>query len=735
MKRLIEIVSVVYLRGPNMWTYDPALEALIDIGDLEDFPSNLIPGLPDRLVDWMPGLEAHRCSYDEPGGFIRRLREGTWPGHILEHLTLELQALAGMPGGGFGRAREVSARGIYKVVVSLWHERVTLRALEGARDVLMAAIEDRPFDLAGLIADIEDLADRHCLGPSTAAIVQAADDRRIPMIRLNEGNLVQLGYGSAQRRIWTAETDRTSAIAEGISTDKDLTKQLLSACGLPIPEGQVVADAAQAWEVAQEIGLPVVVKPIDGNHGRGVCLDLQTREQVEAAFPVAAREGSAVLVERHVRGNEHRLLVIGGRLAAAARGQPAYVTGDGRSSIRTLIDEQLNSDPLRGVQRDRPLNRVGIDSATRIDLRTQGYEPESIPPAGELVLVQRNGNVCFDCTALVHPEAARAAVLAARIIGLDIAGIDLVVEDISKSLSEQRGAIVEVNAGPGLTVHVTPPGVPPYPVGDSVVDDLFREGATGRIPIIGVAGTSGTTETVRLIDHFMRLGPARTACASSEGLFVGSRRIAQGDSTGWEAGRRLLINPAVDLAIFEHSVRALIDEGLAYDRSQVGVLTCVEAHAMVPARYIDSEDLLWRVLRTPIDVVLKNGVAVLNAEDPQAVAMAELADGEILYFAMDADCEALIAHRAQGRRWVTADASHVLLMQGDERVASLTLREDLSAVRALRLGGARGAASPAPDQRPVDPLVAAVAAVWAAGLAVHLIEAGLDTLNGVDWAR
>jgi len=731
VKRLIEIVSVVYLRGPNMWTYDPALEALIDIGDLEDCPSNLIPGLAERLVEWLPSLQAHRCSYDEPGGFVRRLREGTWPGHILEHLTLELQALAGMPGGGFGRAREVSARGIYKVVVSLWHEIVTLRTLEGARDLLMAAIEDRPFDLAGLIEEIEDLADRHCLGPSTAAIVQAADDRRIPMIRLNEGNLVQLGYGSAHRRIWTAETDRTSAIAEGISTDKDLTKQLLAACGLPIPEGRLVADAAQAWEAAQEIGLPVVVKPVDGNHGRGVCLDLQTREQVESAFPVAAREGSAVLVERHVRGNEHRLLVIGGRLAAAARGQPAYVTGDGRSDIRRLVDEQLNCDPLRGVQSDRPLNLVRIDSATRIDLRTQGYEPESIPPAGERVLVQRNGNVCFDCTALVHPEAARAAVLAARVIGLDIAGIDLVVEDISRSLSEQRGAIVEVNAGPGLAAHVTPPGVPPYPVGNSVVDDLFREGATGRIPIIGVAGTSGTTETVRLIDHFMRLGTARTACASRAGLFVGTRRIAQGDSRGWHAGRRLLVNPAVDLAIFEHSVRGLLDEGLAYDRSQVGVLTCVEAHALVPERYIDSEDLLWRVLRTPIDVVLKNGVAVLNAEDPQVVAMADLADGEILYFAKDADCEALIAHRAQGRRWVTADAAHVFLMQGDETVASLTLREDLTAIRNPNSddGGAQTAAAAAHGQ--VDPLLVAVAAVWAAGLAIHLIEAGLDTLKGV----
>jgi cyanophycin synthetase len=732
VKRNIEIVSVEYLRGPNMWTYDPALEALIDIGELEDFPSNRIPGMPERIAAWLPTLDSHRCSYDVPGGFLRRLREGTWPAHIIEHVSLELQALAGMPGGGFGRAREVSARGFYKVTISLWHEHFTLRALEGARDLVMAAIEDRPFDVKALIDELIELSERHCLGPSTAAIVQAADDRRIPMIRLNDGNLVQLGYGSRQRRIWTAETDRTSAIAEGISTDKDLTKQLLSSCGVPVPEGRLASDAADAWAAAQEVGLPVVVKPIDGNHGRGVCLDLSTQEQIEAAFAIAQREGSAVLVERYVRGNEHRLLVVGGRLAAAARGQPAFVTGDGRSTIRELIDSQLNSDPLRSGVMGSPLNPVGIDSATRIDLASQGYQPDSIPSAGDRVLVQRNGNVCFDCTALVHPDTARLAILAARTVGLDIAGIDLVVEDIEHSILEQRGAVVEVNAGPGLSTHINPPGAPAVPVGSVIVDHLFGADQDGRIPVIGVSGTSGTTLTAMLIGHLMRLGYAKTGVATRQGLWVGERRIDAGDCTDWNSGRRLLINPSVDLAVFEHSVRSMLDEGLAYDRASVGVVTTIEPAALIPERQIDSPDLLWKVLRTQVDVVLTRGAAVLNADDEQCVSMVELCDGEIILFGLDPEAGALIPHRASGSRWVIAAGDLIGLMKGEERIASLPMRS-LSLFAPLvgsELAGASDGQFTA-----TQALLAAVAAAWAAGLAPGLIEAGLDTLDAASSSR
>ena len=429
-KRDIDILRVLHLRGPNIWTYRPVLEAWVDIGALEDEPSNTIPGFYERLSSWLPSLVEHRCSYGERGGFLRRLREGTWPAHILEHVTLELQNLAGMP-GGFGKARETSTRGVYKVVVRAWHDKVTRDALTAGRDLVMAAIEDRPFDVTATIELLRDGVDAYCLGPSTACIVDAADDLDIPAIRLSEGNLVQLGYGARQHRIWTAEeTDRTSAIAESISRDKDLTKRLLGSCGVPVPEGRLVESAEDAWKAAEEIGLPVVVKPTDGNHGRGVFTDLTDRGEIEAAYRVAREEGSGVIVERFVLGLEHRLLVVGGRLAAAAKGELASVVADGRSTIRDLVRSQLNSDPRRGDTEDFPLNPVRMNSTVRADLARQGFTPESVPPAGSTVLIQRNGNVAFDVTDRVHPDVAETAALAARVVGLDIAGIDLVAEAV-----------------------------------------------------------------------------------------------------------------------------------------------------------------------------------------------------------------------------------------------------------------------------------------------------------------
>jgi cyanophycin synthetase len=343
----IKFLEIRYLRGPNIWTYRPVIEAVVDIGELEDFPSNTIPGFYERLTAFLPSLIEHRCSYGERGGFLRRLQEGTWPAHILEHVTLELQNLAGMP-GGFGRARETSRRGVYKVVVRAWHDEVTRASLFSGRELLLAAIQDTPFDVAATVAQLTDMAERKLLGPSTACIVDAATDkdRRIPAIRLlASGNLVQLGYGSRSRRIWTAETDRTSAIAEGISRDKDLTKSLLSSCGVPVPEGRLVDSADDACEAAEDIGYPVVVKPSDGNHARGVFTNLMTPAEVESAYAAAVEEGSGVIVERFVSGSEHRLLVIGGKLVAAARGETAKIVGDGESTIDQLIDARSTPTP------------------------------------------------------------------------------------------------------------------------------------------------------------------------------------------------------------------------------------------------------------------------------------------------------------------------------------------------------------------------------------------------------
>ncbi len=356
----IQFLEIKHLNGPNQWTYYPALEATVDIGQLEDFPSDIIPGFYERLSEWLPSLIEHRCSYEERGGFLRRVKEGTWPCHILEHVTLELQNLAGMR-GGFGRARETSVRGVYTVVVSAWHAEITQAAIYSARELILAAMNFQQFhvpsyDVDGAIERLRDMVDSLWLGPSTACIVDAAVARNIPTTRLiTKGNLVQLGYGARCRHIWTAETDRTPAIAESISRDKDLTKALLQSCGVPVPEGCIVESAEAAWEAANDIGMPVVIKPCDGNHGRGVFIELSRREEIESAYHMALKEGTGVLVERYIAGTEHRLLIVGGQLVAATRGDSVSVIGDGISTITELIESQINSDPRRGSTENLPL--------------------------------------------------------------------------------------------------------------------------------------------------------------------------------------------------------------------------------------------------------------------------------------------------------------------------------------------------------------------------------------------
>jgi cyanophycin synthetase len=722
-KREIEILRVLHLRGPNLWNYRPVLEAWIDIGELEDAPSDTIPGFYERLSSWLPSLVEHRCSYGERGGFLRRLREGTWPAHILEHVALELQNLAGLP-ARFGKTRETSTRGVYKVIVRAQHEKVTRDALHAARDMVMAAIEDRAFDVAATVEHLRDGVDAYCLGPSTACIVDAADDRDIPAVRLSQGNLVQLGYGAKQHRIWTAETDRTSAIAESISRDKDLTKRLLKSCGVPVPEGRLVESAADAWKAAEEIGIPVVVKPTDGNHGRGVFTDLTNRGAVEAAYEVAREEGSGVIVERFVRGLEHRLLVVGGRVAAAAKGELAAVVADGHSTIRELVQSQLNSDPRRGDTEDFPLNPVRMNSTVRVDLARQGFTPESVPPAGTTVLIQRNGNVAFDVTDRVHPDVAHAALLAARVVGLDIAGIDLVAEDVGRPLDVQGGAIVEVNAGPSLIYHLKPADGAPRPVGRAIVEHLFPEGSDGRIPIVGVAGASHTTVIARLIAWMVHLAGKHVGLACESGLYLNRRQVEKGNAATWEAGQRLLVNRAVEVAVFENGARTILSEGLAYDRCQVGVVTDLGGADELADFDIREPQQIFNVLRSQVDVVLPHGAAVLNAHDPQVVEMAPLCDGEVIFYGLDATSPVIADHLAKGGRAIFVRDGQVVVGAGAESTPLV----DLETLPRRRNGRSKLA---------VECMLAAVGAAVALDLFQDAILTGIETFdsNGVGASR
>ena len=713
----IKFLEIRYLNGPSIWTYRPVIEAVVDIGELEDFPSNKIPGFYERLKTMLPSLIEHRCSYGERGGFLRRLEEGTWPAHILEHVTLELQNLAGLP-GGFGKAREAGPRGVYKVVVRAWQEDVTRAALFEARQLVLAAMADQPFDVNASIAKLAELVDAHYLGPSTACIVEAADMRKIPYIRLlRSGNLVQLGHGAALRRIWTAETDQTSAIAVGISHDKDLTKTLLENCGVPVPEGREVDSPEDAWEAAQDIGLPVCVKPLDANHGRGVFIDIKTREEIEKAYAAALEEGNGVIVERSIPGNEHRLLVIGGKLIAANRGDAAQITGDGKSTVRELVETQINCDPRRGVSENHPLAKIDMDPAVHINLARQNLTPDSIPDAGRKVLIQRNANHEFDVTDAVHPETAEIAALATRIVGLDIAGIDLVCQDISKPLAEQGGAIVEVNAGPGLLMHLKPGVGKPRPVGQAIVDHLFADG-NGRIPVVGVTGSYGKTTVCRLVARLLSISGKRTGLACSDGLFIDRRLLEKGDRANWDAAHRTLLNRAVEAAVFENGSDTILESGVAYDRCQVGVITNIDPARHIGRRYTNTPEQVFNIMRTQVDLVLKEGAAVLNAREPMLIDMIPLCDGEIILFADDPDLAAISAHQKHGGRAVFVRHGHIMLAdhQGETKLVSL---EDVPLCQESGENGQPAAQT--------ENVLAAVAAAWALGLSHDVMRIGIET--------
>jgi cyanophycin synthetase len=716
--KTIEFLNVLHLRGPNIWTYRSVLEAWVDIHDLEDCPSNVIPGFYERLTAMLPSLVEHRCSIGERGGFLKRLRDGTWPGHILEHVTLELQNLAGMT-GGFGKARETSIRGVYKVVIRAWQKDVSTAALHMGHDLLMAAIEDRPYDVDAAVLRLRDLVDSYMLGPSTRCIVEAAADksRRIPFIRLlAEGNLVQLGYGARQRRIWTAETDRTPAIAESISREKDLTKSLLESCGVPVPEGRIVDGVEDAIEAADDIGFPVVIKPSDGNHARGVFTNVRSADEIRELYPLTAAEGSEVIVERFIRGAEHRLLVVGGKMVAANKGDMVSVVGDGEHSIDELIETQINSDPRRGVEHEFPLYLIKLDNypAAQMEVARQGFTGASVPAAGQEVMIVRTSNMAFDVTDEVHPDTAELACLAARIVGLDIAGVDLVCEDISQPLAGQQGAIVEVNAGPGLLMHIKPAVGQPRPVGEAIVDHLFAKDEDSRIPVVGVTGSRGKTPVARLIAHLLRISGQYTGLACSEGVFLDGRQVETAEGTNWDAAERVLMNRSVEAAVFENSCRSILADGTVYDRCLVGVVTNVDPELHFGEFYIDSAEKVWNVFRTQVDLVLSYGLAVLNAEDPAVVEMAELSDGEVIFYGVDADAAAIATARADGKRTVYIRDGAIVLASG--------AKED-PVVRLDRIAMLAGGAAAQPGV--LSNLLGAIAGAWALGISPAMIRAGV----------
>jgi cyanophycin synthetase len=581
----------------------------------------------------------------------------------------------------------------------------------------LAAAEGRDYELARELCTLRKLADDYCYGPSTQAIVDGAKKRAIPTLRLTDGNLVQLGYGKAQRRIWTAETDSTSAVAESIAHDKELTRQLLTSVGVPVPAGRFVSSAEDAWAAAQEIGLPVVVKPQSGNKGRGVSIQLEDRAAVIAAFKIAEREfiASRVVVERCIPGRQHRVLVVGDKAVAASGGRPQTLIGDGVHTIEQLV-AMGNQDPLRGEDAAQPLSPFVLDPIALDLLRRQGLEPGAIPEPGRSAMLRHNGDLTIDETERLHPETAEQCVLAARSIGLDVAGIDLIAEDISRPLDAQGGAVIEVNSSPGLIMHLKPQVGLPRPVGDAIIGQLFAADQTGRVPLVAISGTNGKTPVTALIAEMLRFSGRNVGEISSEGLRVGDRQLGLGDRCTAESTRRALINPYADAFAFEISEPSVIEEGILFDRCDVAVVTNFGAGDHLRPTYVD-EVAIAKAVRAPVDIVLPTGYAVLNADDASVLAMAKHTKGKVFLFSRFAHSALVLEHLRSDGRALLRDGDTLWSCRGSRREAVV----ELSALRCPVLG------LPA---FLVEDLMAAVAGALALGLGGEQIRRGLvNSLN------
>ena len=622
-------------RGPNLYAHFPVIRLTLDLETLEEWPSAKIPGFVDGLLEAMPSLAEHGCSYGEPGGFIRRLREdeGTWMGHILEHINIELQQLAGA-GVTFGKTRGNGQHGQYHVVYSYEEERVGLQAAKLGMSLIESLLPEevgdakrtlpKDFNFQEELEELIGMAQRRQLGPSTASLVRAAEERDIPWIRLNDYSLVQFGHGRYQKRIQATITSNTRHIAVEIASDKEETNQILADLGLPVPRQHLVRTAGAAIRAASRIGYPVVVKPFNANHGRGVSLDLETPEQVEIAVEKAKEHSRSVLVEKMIKGFDHRMLVVDGELIAVAKRVPGHVVGDGQKTIAELVD-QVNEDPRRGIGHEKVLTRLEIDHQANRLMEAADYTVDTVLEDGEIFYLRATGNLstggtAIDLTDEVHPDNREMAMRAATAIGLDVAGVDFITPDITRSYREVGGAICEVNAAPGFRMHVAPTEGTPRDVAGPVMDMLFPAGTPRRIPIAAITGTNGKTTTSRMLAHILKMSGATVGLTTTDGVYVDGERTATGDMTGPMAAQMILRDPKVDTAVLETARGGLLRAGLGYRRSNVSAVLNVSADHLGLGG-IDTIEQLAEVKRVVAEVA--QDCAILNADDILCLQMAD----------------------------------------------------------------------------------------------------------------
>ena len=721
----LRILETRVYRGPNYWSYEPAIKLLVDLGELEEYPTNTLPGFTEALLQLLPGVGQHSCSVGRTGGFAKRLRDGTWAGHVAEHVALQLQRDAGTEVGR-GKTRSSGQPGRYHVVYSFAEESVGRAA--GALAVRLVnhlVRADPSFDFEAEFEQLVLLAERAAFGPSTQALLDEAALRDIPWIRLNQASLVQLGHGVHQKRIRATMTSQTSSLGVDIASDKKLTNQLLAGTGVPVPRADVVRTADEAAAAARRVGFPVAVKPLDGNHGRGVILNLADEAAVRSGYALARAESrnGGVVVERFLTGNDYRCLVIGGGLRAVAQRIPAHVDGDGTHSLTELV-EITNADPRRGIGHEKVLTRISVDEESLTYAAEQGYRLTDVPPAGERVFLKRTGNmstggISIDRTEEIHPENAEIAELAARVVGLDIAGIDFICPDISVPVRETGGGIVEVNAAPGFRMHTHPTEGEAQYVAKPVIDMLFPPGTASRIPIVAVTGSNGKTTTVRMIAHIMKAMGRKVGVTSTDGILVDGRIVRRGDMSGPKSASTVLQNPTVDLAVFEVARGGILREGLGYDRNDVAVVLNVTGDHLGLGG-ITSMRQLAAVKQVLVEAVPRDGTAVLNADDPLVAAMGRHCSGSVIYFSLDQSNDAIRRQASRGRRAVTIEAGRngdMIVLRHGRKSLPLVWTHLLPATFEGRA------------RMNVQNALASAAAAWAVGAHLHDIRQGLRTFT------
>lgn len=668
----MKIEKIQVLRGPNIWsiTRKKLIQMRLDLEEVEHLPTNKIPGFQERITALIPSLYSHRCSEGYEGGFFHRIELGTWMGHVIEHIALEIQTLAGMD-TGFGRTRETKTPGVYNVVFSYLEEKAGIYAAEESVKIAQALIDDTSYDIEHCIHRLKEIRERERLGPSTGSIVEEAVARKIPWIRLGKNSLVQLGYGKNQQRFQATITGNTSSIAVDIACNKELTKTMLDDAAIPVPTGGLVVDEEDLEDVIKKIGYPIVLKPLDGNHGRGQSINVKDWETAKIGLVHAQKVSRKVIVERFVTGYDFRILVIDHKMVAAARRVPANVVGDGVLNIQELIDKE-NLDPRRGYGHENVLTEIEVDKDTEDLLKKLEYTLETIPQKGEIVYLKSTANLStggtsIDVTDMVHPDNIMTMERISKIIGLDVCGIDVMAENLTQPLKESGGVILEVNAAPGFRMHLAPSEGLPRNVAAPVVDMLYPAGKPFRIPIIAVTGTNGKTTTTRLIAHIVKNNGYRVGFTTSDGIYIQNTMLSKGDTTGPISAEFVLKDPTVEFAVLETARGGILRSGLGFNYCDIGVLTNIKEDHLGISDIHNLKDLT-RVKRVVLDAVKKDGWCVLNAEDEYSMRLVNDLDSKVAIFSLDENNPHIARFAKEGRITCVYEEGFVTIKKGDWKI-------------------------------------------------------------------